>query len=189
MCQNAEDLRGVRLKRCSRAVATVRQAGFRTGLMGRKVTDAWREREAWCDASLLPKFRAKLFPACSLSACLLPWQRCLSLKCTLNGGGTGDGLHVHVYFDSGRMCACAAVPPLSAVLNYPILYFSDCVLWSELIFIEHMAELWMFPIRLFCLFDIVTLLQGKTIYSKKFFISRNDKKNPSVSSIMCCFHE
>lgn len=96
------------IKKCSRAVAAVCQAAFRAGRTGRKATDAWREREAWCDATSLRKFRAKLFPACSLLACLLPWQRCLSLKCTLDGGRSGDGLHVHLYFDTGRMCACSS---------------------------------------------------------------------------------
>lgn len=86
----------------------------------------------------------------------------------IGGGGwwTEDCLHAHEYFDTGRMCACAAVPHFSALLNGPILYCSACFLWRKLIFIEPMVELRMFPVRLFCLFDI-----EKTIYAKEFFIS------------------
>lgn len=49
-CQSVEDPRGLG------AVAIVRQAGFRTGLAGRKATDAWRERE---------RERLDVMPACS----------------------------------------------------------------------------------------------------------------------------
>lgn len=156
---------------CGPTDATVCRAGSRTGLTTREVTNAWREgrREAWCDASLLLKFRAKLFPACSLLAYLLPWQRCMSLKCTLNSGGTGTGgavcMHT-LHFDIGRMCESHM---FFAVLIYCLLYFCIHFLCRELI----NRDPSMFPIYYFLVvWQRYDTLPEKLFNSMKVFIHR-----------------